>query len=123
MAVLVIYAQPSKDASNAKCYAEGDVVDVLEDGQGPGSKIEADPRFAFIKVPGAKSEWEHLKDEYHFQALDPDGLLDNVEMMARRKKMVTLLDNPGTKAKALDWAKTPTKTKAQVDADTVDKSK
>lgn len=123
MAVLIIYAQPSKIPGNAKCYDEGDVVDVLEDGQGPGLKIEIDPRFAFIKVPGTRDEWTHLKEEYHLQALDADGFLNNVEMLARRKKMVKTLEDAPTKSDALDWAKTPVKTKSEVDADTVDKSK
>lgn len=123
MALLVLYAQPSRLPGNPYSYNEGDTVDVLEDGQHPGKKAVLSPKLAFIKVPGTKAEWEHLKEEYHLQALDPDGIVDNVEMLARRKKKLTVLEDPATKTKALDWSKTPTMTKAVVDAATKDQSK
>ncbi|MEE9534578.1 MAG: hypothetical protein V3W06_09165 [Acidimicrobiia bacterium] len=123
MALLVICAQPSRLPGNPRNYDEGDVVSVMEDGQRPGGKEALSPKLAFVKVPGTAAEWEHLKEAYHLQALDPDGFMDNVELLARRKQTLTVLEDPATKAEALDWATTPTMTKAVVDAATVDKSK
>ena len=123
MAVLVLYAQPSRRPGDPRNYDEGDVVDVLEDGQHPGWKTVSSGKFAFVKVPGTRDEWLHLKEEFHIWEFDPDGIPNNVEMVFRRKKKLTVLEDAATKADAVVWAKTPTMTKAVVDAATADKSR
>jgi hypothetical protein len=46
----------SKGADPNRFYQEGDVVDVLEDGVFPGSKVVSSPNFIIIDVPGKAEE-------------------------------------------------------------------
>ncbi len=123
MALLVLYAQPSLRPGDPGAYDDGDCIEVLPDGQHPGNNNAKNPALAFVSVPGTRDEWLHLKEEYNLTAMDPENLPYNVEMLARRKRKVTVLEDDATKANALDWDRKPTMTKDVVDAATVDKSK